>query len=284
MSNTLSFDTYTDIQDLEFFSLSKTVDCGQCFRFFEKDGYIYGIAQNKCIKAVQTDDKTLRLFTATNDLPFWRNYFALDTDYASIRASLPSDETSLLSKEISSGIRILNQDKWEALCSFIISQNNNIPRIKKLIEALSKEFGEKIETSDGIFYSFPEAEKIASADIEALRALKLGFRAEYVLDAAKKVVNEPDFLERVSLLDTKEATKLLCEIKGVGPKVASCALLFGFGKKDAFPIDVWVKRILDKYYPSLSYDKAGEYFGEYAGIAQQYLFYYERYVVSEKKG
>ena len=127
MSNTLSFDTYTDIQDLEFFSLSKTVDCGQCFRFFEKDGYIYGIAQNKCIKAVQTDDKTLRLFTATNDLPFWRNYFALDTDYASIRASLPSDETSLLSKEISSGIRILNQDKWEALCLLTVRSPTTVP-------------------------------------------------------------------------------------------------------------------------------------------------------------
>ena len=170
------------------------------------------------------------------------------------------------------GIRILRQDPWEAICSFIISQNNNIPRIKGLIAALSARAGEKI--AEGV-YSFPTAEAVAALGVDELRALKMGFRAPYIIDAAIKVSSGALDLAAVAALDTPEAEKMLCGVKGIGPKVADCALLFGFSRYDAFPIDVWIKRVIAKYFDE-GFDPRA--LGRYAGVAQQVLFYYERYV------
>ena len=205
----------------------------------------------------------------------WASYLALDVDYGEIDGDilnrLNGDETIKKAIGYGSGIRLLKQDGWEALCSFIVSQNNNIPRIKKIIENMSREFGECI---DGTHYAFPTAEALCNAGVDRIFALKTGFRAKYIYDAAEKVATGKIDLAKVGQMSTREATEYLMQIKGVGLKVASCALLFGFGKTDAFPVDVWVKRVLEKYYPDgLDIDNLGQN----AGMIQQYLFYYERY-------
>ena len=213
----------------------------------------------------------------------WQHYLALDEDYDAIdrmiaEALLPEKGGRILSDaaKVSAGIRILRQDKWETLCSFIISQNNNIPRIKKIIEAMSREWGERIGDED---YAFPTAKALVDAGEDKIFALRTGFRAKYIADAARTVAEDPDYLDRVAALeDYAAADEMLRRIKGVGPKVSACTLLFGFGRTDAFPIDVWIRRVIDKYFPE-GLDPS--VFGTAAGIAQQYLFYYERYMGGE---
>ena len=180
--------------------------------------------------------------------------------------------------KVSRGIRILRQEPWETLCSFIISQNNNIPRIKKIIASLCREYGERITSPDGReFYTFPTAKALFEAGEDAIYAMKTGFRAKYIYDAAKKVVLGDVDLKAVYGMSTSDGAEHLKQIKGVGDKVAACVLLFAYHKTDSFPIDIWVKKILKKYFDG----KVPE-FGEYAGVAQQYLFFYERYVINEK--
>ena len=184
-----------------------------------------------------------------------------------------------LAMEYGDGIRILRQEPWEAVCSFIVSQNNNIPRIKKIIRTMSREWGEPISCGGETYYSFPSAKALADAGEEAIFALKTGFRAKYIYDAACRAANgELDF-DAIFSASPEDAEELLCKIKGVGPKVAACAMLFGFGKTEAFPVDVWIKRVLAKYYPA-GLDVSA--LGSYAGFAQQYLFYYERYQVGNQ--
>ena len=179
------------------------------------------------------------------------------------------------------GIRILRQERWEALCSFIISQNNNIPRIKKIIRALSERCGEEIDCkammshgSSEREYSFPSPEAVLSIGIEGLRDLRVGFRASYIFDAALKVASGELDLERCAALPTDECIEKLCSIKGVGLKVASCTALFGMEKYDSFPIDVWIRRTLDEKFPR-GFDPSS--LGDYAGIAQQYMFFGARF-------
>ena len=172
------------------------------------------------------------------------------------------------------------------MISFIISQNNNIPRIKKIIESLCRECGAPIPIGEemkkhlsGIssLHAFPSAEAIYALGEDGLFALKMGFRAKYVFDAVRRIVDDSLSLDDVSRLDdTEDAIEALCAVKGIGVKVASCALLFGFARLDAFPVDVWMKRVGEKYF-SEQKELSGKSFGRYAGIAQQYLFYYERY-------
>lgn len=260
------------------FDIEQIFDCGQCFRFNkhpQKNNTYCGIAFSKYLEISQ-DEKSIYLNGVTNDEYelIWKNYFDMSFDYAGVISSFVGDSVLEEASRFSSGIRILRQEPWEALCSFIISQNNNIPRIKGIIENMSKSFGEAIECPDGIVrYSFPTAKALCDAGEEKIFALKTGFRAKYIFDAASRVVNGDTDLERVFSLDTQTALDELMKIKGVGPKVASCVLLFGFGKYDAFPIDVWVKRILANYYSDGIPSHLSE---KYAGIAQQYLFYYER--------
>ncbi len=259
------------------FALADIFDCGQCFRFNKKDdGTYFGAAYGKYIEISSRNDKvTLHHCTAEDFASVWHDFFDFDFDYAQCINDFAFDETLNKAANFAKGIRLLHQDHWEALCSFIISQNNNIPRIKKIIESLCEKYGDIIYTDDSgkNFYSFPTPEKILEAGEQAIFDLKTGFRAKYIIDAAKKVVDGDIDLLELEKDDTDTALKKLCTIKGVGPKVASCVLLFSFRKYDCFPIDVWVKKILAKYYPNFS---GKEYFGKYAGLAQQYLFYYER--------
>ena len=267
------------------FSVFRTFDCGQCFRFDAVENSEYecefrGVARGRKIGFAQNETGSFYIIGAdTDDLPMWENYLALDIDYTKINRSITEKITDPEDKRIteeardtSLGIRILRQDRWEALCSFIVSQNNNIPRIKKIISAMCEKYGNDL----GGAYDFPTPEALASAGEKAIFDLRCGFRAKYIHGAALSVADGSLSLDDVS--DAKsysDAEALLTSLKGVGPKVAACTLLFGFERYDAFPIDVWIRKVLAKYY-SEGFDPAS--FGEYAGIAQQYLFYFERYL------
>ena len=270
------------ISELEYFSVAQTFDCGQSFRFkVSTDGSVVradGIALGRRIAFIQSEDGTLTISPCTlaefNAL--WSHYLALDTDYAAIRGELsllrPDDEILTSAMNEGNGIRILRQDPWEALCTFIISQNNNIPRITGLVDALCRAAGEPLG-SEGDF-AFPTPEAVKKLGVDGLFALKTGFRASYLFDAASRVCSGELDLHSIRLLSTEDAEKALRTVRGVGPKVAACSLLFGFEKNDAFPIDVWVKRVMAEFYPQGVEPKE---FGRYAGLAQQYLFFFRRW-------
>ncbi len=261
----------------DYFDVSQTFDCGQCFRFDIEGNSAHGYAFGRDVTFTQLSDGQLEINCTEEEYEsIWKSYLGLDLDYGSIRNEIselrPNDESLLRAMETGKGIRILRQEPWETLCSFIISQNNNIPRIKKLISALCKA-GAEIEGSSSDI-SFPKPETLLKMGVDGLFALKTGFRAGYLYDAALKVSQGEVDLNKVFTLSTQEAEAELCKIKGVGPKVAACTLLFGFGKYDAFPIDVWVKRVIAEYYGG---DVKPIDFGTYAGLAQQYLFYHRRW-------
>ncbi len=267
---------------LEFFDLAAIFECGQAFRFERvrspEQPYVCeykGIAMGREISVANTKNGTVRIIGSNaadyNDI--WREYFSLDRDYKAMRADIASHSGNAAlaaAMEYGSGIRILKQDPWEALCSFIISQNNNIPRIKGLVSALCRSLGTPIGNNA---FAFPSPTAVAEASEERLRRLKTGFRAPYISDAAKKIASGEIDLGAVATAPATEGARILTKIKGVGPKVAACTLLFGFGKFDAFPIDVWIRRSLAKYLPQGA-DPAS--LGKYAGLAQQYIFYKER--------
>ncbi len=271
---------FARVEELEYFDTAAVFDCGQAFRFLPVENTPHsceyaGVAFGKYISVAQ-DGSALTVY-GTDESDFysvWVPYLGLDFDIVSARADIlsRSDNPALAQAvEYGRGIRILRQEKWETLCSFIISQNNNIPRIRGLIGTISKALGERI--SDGA-YSFPTPEAIVTAGVDALREMKFGFRAPYIFDAAQKVASGKLDLNAVAQAPTTaEAAQMLMTVKGVGPKVAACTLLFGFDRTDAFPVDVWVKRVIEKYFAP-PFDAAA--LGRFAGLAQQYLFYYER--------
>ncbi len=266
------------LSELKHFLAVQTFDCGQCFRFEVTENSARGFAFGKEITFLQSADGELTITPCTLDEyeKIWKKYLSLDLDYAEIRGKMSAfrkdDERLLQAMETGQGIRILRQDKWETLCSFIISQNNNIPRIKKIIASLCRAGA---EISGGSEIEFPSPETLVKMGVDGLFALKTGFRASYLYDAASKVASGEIDLEAVAKMDTVSAATELCKIRGVGPKVAACVLLFGFEKYDSFPIDVWVKRVMQEYYGG---NISGKDFGQYAGLAQQYLFYHRRYI------
>lgn len=274
---------------IDDFAVEKVFDCGQCFRFDPVGDSRYafefeGVAMGRYVRFAQNDGDNLYIYNSTVEdyEKIWKHYLALDADYSQINrdiaAHFPENSVMPSAMLCGKGIRILRQDPWETVCSFIVSQNNNIPRIKKIIAAMSEKWGKPIKHRQKTYYSFPTAEALYAAGEGEIFALKTGFRAGYIYDAARRcVMGDIDF-DEIDRMTFAEAEKKLCEIRGVGPKVASCALLFGFSKTEAFPIDVWIKRVIAKYFPDgLDIDSLGPY----AGIAQQYLFYYERYFGGE---
>ena len=284
------------LKGIKNFDVGKIFDCGQCFRFnpvpdTPHEVEFSGVAYGRFISVGQDGDEIYLYNTDAEDFEnIWKSYLALDEDYGAISADIASrSENPALERAIrvGEGIRILRQEPWEAICSFIVSQNNNIPRIKKIIEAMSKKCGEIVSVPEEMLhkvapltelYSFPAPEALVREGADGLFALKTGFRAKYIYDAAKKAADgKIDYEYLRSSDDTSECVRRLCEIKGVGPKVASCALLFGFARYDAFPVDVWIKKVIAKYFSDGGEEFSPELLGSYAGIAQQYLFYYERY-------
>ena len=283
------------IDGVDFFDVGKTFDCGQCFRFNEVKNSVHekefsGVAFGKFVSFAQDGNK-LYIYGSTLDEyeSIWRGFLDIDRDYGDIERDIlrhNSSDALICAMEYGRGIRILKQDGFESIISFIISQNNNIPRIKKIIENLSRECGKPIIlgeemkkhlSGDTLPYAFPTVEAIYALGVQGLADLKVGFRAKYIFDAVSKILDGSISLDKIEALnDTEQAIDMLCKVKGIGVKVASCALLFGFARLDAFPIDVWIKRVGEKYFPEEK-NFSGTLFGPYAGIAQQYLFYYERY-------
>lgn len=280
----------TRLDGVKGFSVSKTFDCGQSFRFEPVIGSAHeeefaGVALGRFF-SVARDGETVYIYNC--DKAFFEDklcaYLGLDMDYEEIREDIITRCGTPYMRDAAEkgdGIRILAQEKWEALCSFIISQNNNIPRIKKIIRALSEKCGEAVAVSGmephgacSAEFAFPSPSAVMSLGVEGLRELRVGFRASYIFDAAKKVVEGEIDLDSVALLPTDECLSELCKIKGVGFKVASCTALFGMGKYDSFPIDVWIRRVLAEKFPP-DFDPLT--LGRYAGIAQQYMFYAARF-------
>ena len=264
------------IKGVECFNIGLSLDCGQAFRWRkDAENNWCGIVKNKYLKLKQINDTTVVFYNTTeedfNDV--WLEYFDLSRDYKAILNNY--NETNLISAcEKYNGIRILKQNEWEAICSFIISQNNNIPRIKGIIERLCESFGEKIDGG----YTFPSAETLANKTLEELSCLRAGFRAKYILDAACKISSGEVDIEKIKQMPFDDAKAELLKIKGVGEKVAQCSLLYGFGRIEAFPQDVWVKRIVSELYP----DGLPECIKGTEGIAQQYLFHWRRNLNSDK--
>ena len=251
-------------------NLGITLDCGQAFRWVKNENGNWRGAVRGIETEIEETDGGL-IFHSINEDDFYGvfyDYFDFGRDYTAILNNFGSD--LLLSETVShyGVIRILNQEPWEALCSFIISSCNNIPRIKSIIEKLCVNFGEKINN----MYSFPSAEKIASLDISALDVLHAGYRNEFIMDASRAVAQGRIDFEKIKTLDIDSARNELMTIKGVGKKVADCAMLYGLGFIDSFPVDRHIKRIEEQFYP----DGLPECVNGYSGIAQQYMFHFQR--------
>lgn len=256
--------------DMSSINIYDTLDCGQCFRFKQENELISGVAFGKKLVAKQTDSEIILYDTTGDDYEtIWKSFLDIDTDYLQIKESLLFDETISKAIDFAGGIRILKQDSFEALCSFIISQNNNIPRIKSSVERLCERFGKKL--NDGS-YAFPLASELNGIKSNDLAGLSLGYRDNYIVDCVERINDGRLDLEIVHSSDIVVARTLLREIKGVGPKVCECALLFGFHRLEAFPIDTWIKKVLATYYQGGFPEKATPI----AGVAQQYLFHYIR--------
>lgn len=260
------------IEDITSFNLAQTLDCGQCFRWEQvsPDEY-HGVAYGKALTVSQQGQTVIfHNCTPADFESIWFDYFDLGTDYDEIKKELAQLHPVLKdAQQYAPGIRILRQEPWEALCSFIISQNNNIPRIKGIIKRLCETFGERLSSGD---YTFPTAEVLSKYTADDLAILKSGFRAKYIVDASQRVASKEVDLENIITLLTAQAREELIKIKGVGPKVADCTMLYGMGKTDCFPLDVWMKRAMQVLFPNLT----PQSFGKNAGVAQQYIFHYSR--------
>lgn len=284
------------LTEYDSFSIAETLECGQCFRFQKRaeNDYLV-IAFKKVIRIIQEDEKITIFNTSLEEFnEIWMDYFDLNRDYSSVKSLISKNDNVLLEAvKFAPGIRILNQEFFECLISFIISQNNRIPMIKKVIENISQRWGEYIGEFDGVkYYSFPTPQALSQATEEQLMECKTGFRAKYIIDAVARFnsgeIKYTDFLN----MKTSEVKENLMTIKGVGTKVADCVMLFSCRKCDVFPTDVWVRRIMSHFYfegidtPIKEiHQLANDKFGEYAGFAQQYLFHYARQlkIGTEKK-
>ena len=288
MNNKLDLNQYIILEKNDNFKISETLECGQCFRFekLEEEKYTI-VAFGKMIILNENKDKSITIYN-TNKNEFkeiWEDYFDLKRDYNIIKNSFSQDDNILKSAiNYAPGIRILKQEFFECLISFIISQNNRIPMIKKVIKNISKKYGNFLCEYEGEeYYSFPTIKQLLKADEEGLKECKTGFRAKYIIDAINKVNNKEIDFESLKDLSSEEIKKKLMTIKGVGEKVSDCVTLFSFNKVESFPVDVWVKRIMYHFYfnnEEVSIDEihkiANKNFGKYAGFAQQYLFNYAR--------
>lgn len=261
------------INNIKDFDLAHIFECGQCFRWNRQGDSYIGVASSYVAK-VSFDGNMLTIESSGGDEAFWHKYFDLDTDYSEIKKSISKLDSKIdKAIEYGYGIRILNQNLFETIISFIVSQNNNIPRIKKCIESLCEKYGKCLGTAFGReWYAFPEASALAKAKVSDIAELKLGYRCEYIVASAKRFleVGEPRAYEEV------------LAYHGIGPKVANCIMLFGLHDSASFPIDTWVKHIMNDMYGFSETDVksmtafAASHFGDYAGYAQQYLFYYYR--------
>ena len=267
----ISSENFIVIPDVRDLDLEQTLDCGQSFRWEKhNDGSFSGVAFGKYVNISLDGTDMIIKNAAPEDEKIWREYFDLELDYGKIRGDISKLHPVLEdAARYAPGIRILRQEPYEALCTFIISQNNNIKRIKGIVARLCVSFGDEID--EGV-YTFPTAERLAELTPDDLAPLRAGFRNRYIIDSAKKVASGEVDLELCKTAGYEAARAELMKITGVGVKVADCTLLFGMHRVEAFPVDVWMKRAMEKLFPGMSAND----FGEYAGIAQQYIFHYSR--------
>ena len=261
-------------QNVFDYDLAQTFSCGQCFRWDEKDDTWQGFAgAYPCKVWFNGDDLNVECLVEVGDMDAFRDYMAhylgLDMDYSQLKAQFSQDETMKAAISYAPGIRVLNQPFFETLITFIISRNNNIPRIKKIVDAMAQTYGTKV----GDLYAFPTAQQLKDVTIEQYSELRMGFRAKYVYDAVQKILaGEVDEATAKSLC-YQDAQKHLLQIKGVGPKVADCVLLFSCEKYESFPKDVWINRALEQMFPQ----GLPQCIKGMEGIAQQYIFHYARF-------
>jgi N-glycosylase/DNA lyase len=277
------------------FSLEHTLRCGQLFRWEKLGDWWCGVVEDKVVKIRQNADKLMfQTFPEKTTAEFIENYFRLDDNLTSILSQINKDEHIRKTVQRFHGLRISRQEPWECLISYICATYKSIPAIKNMILNLSKRFGEKITFNGHDFYTFPKPSDLAHASLEEIRSCKLGFRAERVLETSK-ILDRGEFdLEDLRKMDYEKARQKLLSLPGVGQKVADCVLLFSLDKLEAFPVDIWMKRMVLKFYPNYfghpfiervsskssitpwEYETIGlfgrKYFGKYAGYAQEYLF------------
>lgn len=274
------------LEEIENFDAKAIFTCGQAFRWYEEsDGSFTTVHLGRVLNVLNEKDRVI--FKGTNLKEFdeiWMDYFDLNTDYKEIRKVLSNNEILPKAMEYGEGIRILNQNHFEMLISFIISANNMIPRIKKSIEVISMRYGKFIcEDENRKYYSFPTVEELSRATVEDLRKFaKVGFRDKRIFDTVNMILNEKIDLDNFENLETDILREELLKFSGVGNKVADCIMLFSYKRGEVFPVDVWIKRVMEELFikeetPVKKISKeADRIFGKYAGYAQQYLFYYGR--------
>ena len=282
---------YYQIPKIDTFCIEHIFECGQCFRWNKQlDGSYTGIFKNNVLNVKEENNKIIFQGICQDDIEkIVTDYFDLNRDYEKIQKELSkTDENVKQSISYGKGIRLLNQDLWETIISFIISANNNIPRIKGIIERISKQYGSLIKWNNKEYYTFPTVEQLSIATVEDLRKLGLGFRDKRVYDTTKIILSKQVDLDKLEKEeDTQKVRDILLTLPGVGPKVADCILLFSTLKRlEVFPIDVWVRRVMnDLYIHNPQEEKvnkreieklAKQKYGNLAGIAQQYLFYWKR--------
>ena len=271
------------LENVYDFDICQTFECGQCFRWEKADkGYI-GVAFSRVLHIVQDGETVILYNTSMSDWEnIWHDYFDFGRDYSSIKKELSKDDVMKKAIAFGGGIHILNQEPFECLISFIISASNNIPRIKKIIDTLCRNFGESIEYCGRTYYTFPSSEVIASLTLEDIGIIKAGFRDKYIINAAKCIASGITDLECLKNASYDYAKTEPLKLSGVGKKVCECVLLFSLGKTSGFPVDVWIKRIMEYCYFSEEQTNdaiaryASEKFSNLGGFAQQYLFYWAR--------
>ncbi|MCW4031705.1 MAG: hypothetical protein NWE80_05005 [Candidatus Bathyarchaeota archaeon] len=281
------------------FSLEHTLDCGQLFRWKRLGDWWYGVVKDRVIKIKQSGERLIfQVFPEISNQDFIENYLRLDDNLPSILSQIGKDEFMIRAINLFCGLRLSRQEPWECLISYLCATNKNIPAIKKMINSISQQFGKKLTIDGHDFYTFPRPSDLTHACSKDLRNCGLGYRAERVLQTAKIIDYSEYYLESLKRMTYRNAKRELLILPGVGPKVADCVLLFSLEKLEAFPIDVWMKRAVTKFYAchfessfikrisgksSLTPKEYGtigsfgrEYFGKYAGYAQEYLFHFLR--------
>ncbi len=271
--------------ELNDFIPRHTFDCGQCFRWNqESDGSYMGVAGGRAVK-ISSDGANIELSGCSEEdyADFWEKYLDVRRDYGKIKKAVSVNDTMRRAVEYGGGIRILRQEFFETLISFIISQRSSIPKIRSCVEKLCTLYGKEISFGGKTLHAFPSAETLARLSEADFRAIGVGYRAPYILSAAQKVAGGEISGSELENCETGKARELLLKLYGVGDKVCDCVLLFSLGKYDLFPSDVWIKRVMAEQFSANDAKHTGEEtFGAYSGFAQQYLFYWRKYAESRK--
>lgn len=263
------------------FNLKYTLECGQCFRWEKVNENEYvGVIKDRVVRLKQVEDILYVWSSKKENLEeVIKEYLDLNKDYEKLEDTISKiDKNVQCALESSSGIHILNQSPFETIISYIISANNNIKRISKSVKDISSMYGKKVEFENNTYYLFPTIDEIKNITIDDLLKAGTGFRARYILKDIEYFVNNKGYIESLNNMDTLTARKSLMSLMGVGPKVADCILLFAYKRSEVFPVDVWIKRIMEKLYFNKNVNVkeitefASNKFGEYSGIVQQHLF------------